>query len=101
MSSNSPPTIIALTETWLDHDIKACETFLPSYMLIRWDHDRHGGGIAIYIHDSSIVRSSSVHLNYELLSVDLDTKDGIILICIVYRPPGFDNDLSLLESSIG
>lgn len=100
-SSSSSPHIIALTETWLDPSIKECEVHLPSYTLLRHDRDRHGGGVAIYYHDSISIHSSFNHQNYELLSIVLDTKSGTVLLCVIYRPPSFDCDLSILESVIG
>ncbi len=57
-----------------------CEVNLPSYRLIRRDRDRHGGGVALYIHESITIRSVSCHPRYELLSVELVTKTGILLL---------------------
>ena len=36
VSGSSPPSIIALTETWLDSSIRDCEVSLPSYELFRF-----------------------------------------------------------------
>ncbi len=39
-----------MCETWLDDTIVDSELFIPSFSLVR---SRHGGGIAIFIHDST------------------------------------------------
>ena len=100
-SGSNPPDILPLAETWLDAKIKACEVKLPSYRLLRRDRDRHGSGVAVYVNESIPVRSFVCHPTCELLSVELETKSGVMLIGIIYRPRGHDTDLSLLESAIG
>ena len=97
---DSPPTIIALAETWLDNTILPCELSLPSYSLYRRDRDRHGGGVAIYIHNSLPVCSVTSHPTEEMLSVAIDTTSGCLLVCAIYRPPGHDKGLEDLECSL-
>ena len=92
VSGSSPPTVIALTETWLDDRESDCEVSLPSYSLFRKDRGRKGGGVAVYVLDSITVRSVSCSSLSELLSVKLVTKSGILLIAVLYRPPGVDID---------
>ena len=43
------PDIVCLTETWLCEDITESECVIPGYKCIRYDRDRHGGGVALYI----------------------------------------------------
>lgn len=95
VSSTRPPTIIALTETWLDPSIAAYEVSLPSYSSIRRDRTRHGGGVALLIHESVKVKSSSAHESTELLSAVVESPSGPLLIAVYYRPP--DSDCNLLE----
>ena len=97
VANNSPPTIIALAETWLDNTILPCELSLPSYSLHRRDRDRHGGGVAIYTHNSLPVCSVTSHPTEEMLSVAIDTTSGCLLVCAIYRPPGHDKWLEDLE----
>ena len=52
--ATTSPAIICLTETWLDDCIKACEVDFPNYCLFRRDRDWHGGGVAIYVLDTTI-----------------------------------------------
>ena len=41
--------IIALTETWLDPDIKLSEVYIPGFKALRRDRSRHGGGVMLYV----------------------------------------------------
>lgn len=97
--SPTPPTIIALTETWLDSSITASEVSLPGYRLIRRDRSRQGGGVAFYISDSVVTKGTYHHPTAELLSVIVDSPVGQLLLAVVYRPPGLDSDLSELASA--
>ncbi len=85
------PDSPALTETWLDGDIRECEVILPSYRLLRRDRDRHGGGVALCIHESITIRSVSCHPRY---AVELITQTGILLLGVI---SGQDSDLCNLE----
>ena len=53
LTSQQLPHIICLCETWLDDTILDGELFIPSFSLVRRDRSRHGGGIAIFVHDST------------------------------------------------
>ncbi len=46
-------------------------------------------------------RSVNQHPSSELFSVELNTKLGTLLLSVLYRPPGTDRDLALLQSAIG
>ena len=90
VSSSSAPAIICLTETRLDDSVRACEVDLPNYRLFRRDRDRHGGRVAIYVLDTIPVQGIRPHSTYELLSVELSTKTGLLHLAVVYRPPSHD-----------
>ena len=47
--------IFAIAETWLSSDIFDSELIIPGYNLFCCDRDRHGGGVAIYVHSSLTV----------------------------------------------
>ena len=49
VSEATKPDIICLVETWLDNDVLNNEIFLSNYQLFRLHHNRHGGGIALYV----------------------------------------------------
>ena len=97
---SAPPAVIALSETWLDDSVFDSEVSLPSYRLLRHDRDRRGGGVAIYVSDSISIHSVSRCSSSELLSVELVTKSGLLLLAVLYRPPNLDTDFSLLDSAI-
>ena len=48
------PDVVCIVVTWLSEDISNHEIFLSGYQLQvqRFDHNRHGGGILVYIHNS-------------------------------------------------
>jgi len=101
VSSASAPAIICLTETWLDDSVRACEVDLPNYRLFRRDRDQHRGGMAIFVLDTIPVHCIRPHSTYELLSVELSTKSGLLQLAVVYISPSHDTDLSLMELALG
>ena len=89
------PHVICLCETWLDHSIADTELFLPNYSLIRRDRNRHGGGIALYIHSSLGFKILSSHPVIELLIIDLSLNNRRLTCALFYRPPS--SDVSVLQ----
>ena len=81
--------IICVSETWLDSSISDAEVELYGYQLFRNDRNRHGGGVAIYAHNSLPVKKSTNVENFDIecvaVELKLNTKRFIILSC--YRPP--------------
>ena len=51
-SSDKHDIIICAVETWLCEDVLDSEIHVPNYSILRLDRDRHGGGVALYIHNS-------------------------------------------------
>ena len=94
------PSIIVLCETWLDSSIRPCEVAIPGYQIFRRDRDRHGGGVALYILESIATRKVTRVDLYELLSLEVASKSGLLLIVVVYRPPSSDQDLSGLNDAL-
>ena len=45
------PDLICIVETWLDISVLDNEIVLSGYQLFRLDRNRHGGGVAVYVHD--------------------------------------------------
>lgn len=101
LAVTSRPDLIAISESWLDPSIAACEVAIPSYQLFRRDRSRHGGGVCLYISDSISVSHKSSHESAEFLHVEIASAFGPFLFGLCYRPPGSDLDLSLLESLLG
>ena len=79
------PDIICLVETWLDETITDKELSLPNYDIVQLDHNRHGGGLLIYVNSCfsySLVFSGSNNLELIILTVN-----DIIALSLFYRPP--------------
>ena len=49
------PDVICIVETWLCEDVSDNEVSIPDYSIVRLDRNRHGGGVALYIHNSIVV----------------------------------------------
>jgi len=98
VASPDSPTVIALTETWLDSSIAPYEVELPSYRLYRRDRSRHGGKVAMYVHESANV--SLFHPISERLSVTVQSSVRLFLFAVLYQPPGTDFDLSQLDQAL-
>ena len=91
VSEAAKPEIICVVETWLDNDVSNHELSLCNYELFRRDRDRHGGGVAIYVHSAL---SCSVFLEggpngLEFLSVSVESRLCVnpLCVCVFYRPP--------------
>ena len=74
---NRQPDIVCIVETWLDDTVSGNELLLPDYQIYRYDRNRHGGGVAIYVHVSlscKIVLEGGPHkLEFLSLSVLSDS----------------------------
>ena len=88
--------ILILTETKLD------ETFLTSQFLMdgfskpyRFDRNKHGGGVMIYIRDtipSKILEKHSCPNNIECLFIELNFRKCKWLLCGMYHPPSQNDE---------
>ena len=67
----SCPSIIALTETWLSNVLGSSEISISGYQYFRRDRNRHGGGLALYVHDDVSVSNFYYHPDIELISADI------------------------------
>jgi len=94
--SQHSPHVICLCETWLDDSILDDELFIPSFNLVRRDRSRHGGGIALYIHNSIPFKVLLTHSHIELLITER-TLQSCNLVC---AHPHHQMVLSLLEDSL-
>ena len=75
LASVHQPRIIFICETWLDESISNDEVFIPGFTLVRGDRDRHGGGVAIFIHNSVQFTIRLKHPVIKLLLVEVKLKD--------------------------
>ena len=82
--------VICVSETWLDDSIPDSDVVLTDYQIFRKDRNRHGGGVAIYVHDALAVQNLADMdidgLESKCLEIRIRSKN--ILIACIYRPPG-------------
>ena len=82
--------IIALTETFLDNSIPNENISIPGYQEpFRQDHNRHGGGVAIYCRNGLAVTQCLEFQKPSIESIWLKIKyknKNFMLACL-YRPP--------------
>ena len=86
---------------WLDETISDDELFIPGYCLVRRDRNIHGGGVAVFIHDSIPFSVTLSHQSIELLVLDLKFKRQGLVCALFYRPPSSNQSVLVdLESSL-
>ena len=82
------------------------ELLLPDYQIHRLDRNRHGGGIALYTHNSLscrvLLQGGPHNLEFLALSVTSVSVSNKFCICLFYRPPSspvtiFDNLCTTLQ----
>lgn len=93
--------IMGVTESWLDPSIPTEDLLVPGYLPpIRRDRNRHGGGVMVFISDSTpaIHRPDLEHPDCETICIEVQTPVPC-LVCICYKPPtcNVDNLLSGIE----
>ena len=84
------PDLICIVESWLNKDIADSEIALPGYVSLRYDRDRHGGGVLIYVKNVlcfSILPSPPSSI--ELLSIVIQHNSMPARVClsVFYRSP--------------
>ena len=87
LCSAEHPDIICLVETWLCEDILDSEVSIPNYSIVRLDRCRHGGGVALFIHNSvlyNVILSDPTGLE---LIVSLSRINFKLYLGVFYRPP--------------
>ena len=82
--------VICVSETWLDNTISDDDITLPEYQVFRRDRNRHGGGVAIYAHNSLPIKYlDDFNMDgIELTCVEIKLNSKSILLACCYRPPG-------------
>lgn len=94
------PSIIALTETWLNSEFPSSALSLQSYSVFRRDRNSHGGGVLMAVKHPIKASPVTCDSEFEILAVDLLLTVKVRYI-LVYNPD-FENvdRLSLLFSAI-
>lgn len=94
---SSTPSIIALTETWLNEDVPDSSIFLTwaNYRFFRCDRKhRKGGGVLLAV--TNDVLAVPVYVSSFLECVWVSIKCGIrdLIVGVFYRPPDANTDFS-------
>lgn len=97
--------VIAVTESWLSHDINSSTINIPHYVLHRVDRmNRRGGGLCMYVSNriSSNLVSSSVTESCEYMLIKFKIKKRVLAVYNVYRPPrgNFSDYIETMENSL-
>ena len=103
--SDNKPHIIGITETKIDSTIQNSDVEIDDYVIERNDRDKHGGGVALYIHKSINYREDLQNTNVESISIQVKVGNyKPFLVTSIYRPPGKTvnhfNDIDALFSII-
>jgi len=103
--------IITLSETFLSNKTSNVSLELPGYHeIIRKDRQTFGGGVALYIKSNLcyVRKIEYEHSDLETIWIAVDTSDGQVLLCTVYRPPSsssfweaFDENLDTIKTKPG
>ena len=84
------PTIVCIVETWLSEDISDLEISIENYDVARFDRNRHGGGVLIYIHTSltwEVMLRGPNSLEFLSLSIRSPCSVYKHYVSVLYRPP--------------
>ena len=105
--SEHRPHIICITETKIDSTIDNSHIEIDDYVVVRNDRNRHGGGVAMYIHKTVNYKLREDLAFSEIESISIQVKLGNykpFIVTSVYRPPGkpveYFNELDKLFNSI-
>lgn len=72
------PSVVIVTETWLNNDIPNDVVVPPGYRVFRWDRNSRGGGVAIVIKNVS-QQFQLIAIYRNLYGVNLRTRTPITL----------------------
>ena len=82
------PHIICIVESWLSSVVSDSEICVPHFQLFRFDRNRHGGGVLIYVsNELSVSPLPSPPPSLELLPLSLSSHNFKLHLCLFYRPP--------------
>ena len=89
------PHIIGITETKIDSNIDNSHIEIDDYVVERNDRNRHGEGVALYIHKSVSYRLREDLSNSDIESISIQVKVcnyKPFIVTSIYRPPGIPVD---------
>ena len=101
------PTVLGMSETWLNDTISDGEVSISSFSIYRKDRKgRRGGGILVYVHNSCRCRRRNdlEKDDVEAIWLEVHLRPHTILLCNVYRPPSSNsstlpNNIDMVEAA--
>lgn len=79
--------VVAISETWLTHEISTATVYIPGYIFVRKDRGTRGGGVGFYIRDSVHFKLIQSNTNIEQLWLSIRVHAKMFVFGVVYRPP--------------
>ena len=99
------PHVLCLNETKLDDTVEDNCIDIDGYQVIRKDRTRHGGGVAMYAHESLMFEFRNDFNVAELESLTIEIRLPFtkpIILMTLYRPEGpvkvYNNILNLISN---
>ena len=92
-------TVIGISESKLDSTFLGPEIYIENYEILRFDRNRHGGGVACYIKSyklNSFLQNEIENITFNILMEH--TKP--ITVGIIYRPPNQSKFLDIFEENL-
>ena len=98
----SKATVIGISESKLDNTVPDSEVSIEGYNLLRYDRNRHGGGVACYVRNDICYSTKCIFSSLiENITIDiLLPQSKPITIGILYRPPSQHDFLEKLSESL-
>ena len=85
--------LFGVAESRFGQAVDSVFTQIDGYSVLRQDKNRHGGGVALYIHNSykaTLLCSSATETEYLMCRVQQGLMPPVF-VAVVYRPPGIDS----------
>ena len=101
-------SVLAISETWLDHEVSEGEVTIPGYRFLRRDRaGKRGGGVGIYVHHTLNLKVDKDLDHPDIESIWVTVSNGHstpLTIGCIYRPPDakvkFWKDLEVLTEGL-
>ena len=95
----SNAAVIGISESKLDNSIFDSEIEIDGYNILRFDRNRHGGGVACYVrNDLSFTKRNYFPHDIETIFIEIFLpKTKPMTVGIVYRPPSHTSFLETMN----
>ena len=88
MNNENQPSILGITESWLQGHIANAQIQIENYQVMRSDRPyRKGGGCLLYLHNSLVFSEVLTHEDKHCNLISCFVESVNTIIALVYRPP--------------